>query len=81
MSEISGDSGQRYAVQVFVDKEEGSFSAGWHDMAYANKLDSVEIIASSFIKRPNWSKTRIVDRQHPSGDPTTVVANYSKKKE
>lgn len=79
MPDISGDSGQRYAVQVLVDEDEGPFSAGWHNMAYANKLESVEIIASSFIKRPNWARTRIVDRQHPSGDPTTVVANYSKK--
>jgi hypothetical protein len=74
----SGDQGQRYAVEVFVDEEEAPWQPGWHFMAYANVLESVQAIAQGFVLRPNWSRTRVIDRKDPSGK--SKIVNYYQKK-
>lgn len=72
-----GDQSQRYCIEVQVQEREqmageNVWDPGWHAAAYANKLDSAETIAKSFVTRPNWPRSRIVDR-HDGG---TVVKLY-----
>ena len=74
----NGDMGQRYAVAVLVDEEEGKFTPGWCTMAYTNVLESAQAIAESFVLRPNWSRTRIIDRNDK--DNPVIVKEYREKK-
>lgn len=53
-----GDQGQRYKIEAF----DQSLMA-WRPVAYTNILDSAKSIAESIVYRPNWIKSRFIDRQ------------------
>jgi hypothetical protein len=76
----TGDEGQRYAVEVLVEEQEGRFTPGWHSMAYTNVLESAQAIAESFVLRPNWLRSRVIDRGRPaSNHPRAIGKEYIKK--
>lgn len=58
-----GDQQQRYAVEVFVQEPEAAMEAGWRPASYTNLIESAEAMAESFVLRPNWSRSRVIDRE------------------
>ena len=57
-----GDQGQRYKIEAF-DQD----LMNWRPVAYTNIFGSAQAIAESIVFRPNWTKSRIIERNEHSG--------------